>query len=447
MNVSRALRIKAGESVAFVGAGGKSSLIFTLPKETENPVVITTTTHLGTWQAELADRHQIIHSPEELESIDFGQDQSLLITGPVNDADRLIGLPEQVLFRLREICKQKDLPLLIEADGARQLSLKAPASYEPVIPDWVGRVVVVAGLAAIGKRLTAYVVHRPELFSNLSGLGLNDIIRVENVTAVLGSEQGGLKAIPEGSRKMLFLNQADDAMLQAMGKRIAMALMDSYDQVVIASLKKPKMEDRVLSVHARTAGIILAAGGSARLGSPKQLLEWQGVPFVVKVVENALAGGLKPLVVVTGADHNAVQLALEDMPVKCVYNPDWSAGQSTSMQAGLAELPGGCDSAMFLLSDQPQISSFLIRQLLKQYAKNRKDITAPLVHGQRGNPVIFGRNTFDALNRVAGDRGGRAIFSQFDVDWMEWVDDRVLMDVDEPGDEKKLWDSYFSLGS
>ncbi len=443
MNVSRALRIKAGESVAFVGAGGKSSLIFALAKETEKPVVITTTTHLGTWQAELAHRHQIIHSMEDLELIDYEQDQSLLITGPANDANRLTGLPEQFLFRLWEICRQKDLSLLIEADGARQLSLKAPASYEPVIPDWVDRVVVIAGLGAIGKRLTADVVHRPELFSNLSGLGLNDIIRVEDVIAVLGSDQGGLKAIPEGSWKMLFLNQADDAMLQAKGKRIAMGLADSYDQVVPASLKKPEMEDRVLSVYARTAGIVLAAGGSERLGSPKQLLEWQGVPFVVKVVENALAGGLKPLIVVTGADHDAVQLALKGLPVKCVYNPDWSAGQSTSMQTGLAALKEGCDSAMFLLSDQPQISSFMIRQLLDQYAKSRKDITAPLVRGQRGNPVIFSCKTFDALKHVAGDRGGRAIFSQFDVDWLEWVDVRVLMDVDQPGDDKKLRDAYF----
>jgi len=447
MNVSRALRIKAGEPVAFVGAGGKSSLIFALAKETEKPVVITTTTHLGTWQAELADRHQIIHSRADFELIDYEQDQSLLITGPANNADRLTGLPEQVMVRLGEICRQKNLPLLIEADGARQLSLKAPASYEPIIPDWVDRVVVVAGLGAIGKRLTADVVHRPELFSNLSGLGLNDIIRVEDVTAVLRSEEGGLKAIPEGSRKILVLNQADDAMLQSKGKKIAMAMSDCYDQVVIASLKKPETEDRVLSVHARTAGIVLAAGGSERLGSPKQLLEWQGVPFAVKVVENALAGGLKPLIVVTGADHEAVQLALEDMPVTCLYNPDWSTGQSTSMQAGLAALKEGCDSAMFLLSDQPQISSFMIRQLLDHYAKSRKDITAPLVRGQRGNPVIFRCKTFDALNRVAGDRGGRAIFSQFDVDWLEWVDDRVLMDVDQPDDVKKLWDSYFSIRS
>jgi molybdenum cofactor cytidylyltransferase len=114
------------------------------------------------------------------------------------------------------------------------------------------------------------------------------------------------------------------------------------------------------------------------------------------------------------------------------------------MQAGLSALPDDTDSALFLLSDQPQIGPNLIRQLLERYAFNRQPITAPRVHGQRANPVLFAQETFSALRKVEGDRGGRAVFNQFAVDWLDWADERILWDVDEPGDYKRLLEATHS---
>jgi molybdenum cofactor cytidylyltransferase len=98
---------------------------------------------------------------------------------------------------------------------------------------------------------------------------------------------------------------------------------------------------------------------------------------------------------------------------------------------------------MFLLSDQPQISSELIRQLMDRYFQNRKSITAPMVNGQRGNPLLFDRSAFSALAEVEGDRGGRAVINRFEVDWLPWIDNRILMDVDSPGDYERLLWAYF----
>jgi len=70
-------------------------------------------------------------------------------------------------------------------------------------------------------------------------------------------------------------------------------------------------------------------------------------------------------------------------------------------------------------------------------------ITAPLMEGQRGNPVLFAQETFEALMKVSGDRGGRAVFNQFSVDWLTWVDRRSGLDVDKLGDEGRLMDAYF----
>jgi CTP:molybdopterin cytidylyltransferase MocA len=66
------------------------------------------------------------------------------------------------------------------------------------------------------------------------------------------------------------------------------------------------------------------------------------------------------------------------------------------------------------------------------------------VHGQRANPVLFSNAAFDALRKVVGDRGGRVVFDQFAVDWLDWDDARILWDVDEPGDYKRLLEATHS---
>ncbi len=91
----------------------------------------------------------------------------------------------------------------------------------------------------------------------------------------------------------------------------------------MGSLQKPTHVESVFSVRSKVAGVILAAGGSQRLGRPKQLLDWQGQPFIAKVAQNASDAGLTPLIVVTGAESEAVKAVLTGLPVTVVHNPDW----------------------------------------------------------------------------------------------------------------------------
>jgi len=440
---AKALGAKKGETIAFVGAGGKTSAMFSLAREMGQPVVLTTTTHLGAWQAGLADEHIVVESGDDLKPFEFQENNIVLVTGPAVEDERLSALDAASLVALKSRCKREPLLMLIEADGAKHRTLKAPAAFEPVVPEWVDCVVEVAGLGGLDKPLDSEIVHRPEIFSNLSHRPMGERIGVEDLVAVLGSEKGGLKGIPASAQRMLFLNQAEGHTLQAKGARIARELKSVYDRVLIGSLHEPGQTGPIFSVHTDTAGVILAAGGSSRLGRPKQLLAWEGKPFVVHVVQNALAAGLKPLVVVTGADHPQIASALAGFQVKLVHNENWTDGQSTSMRTGLAALPEGIDSVLFMLSDQPQIPPTLIHQLIEAYSENRKAITAPLAGGKRGNPVLFARETFSALSAVSGDKGGRAVFDQFDVDWLPWVDDRILLDVDTQADLERLKSAYF----
>jgi molybdenum cofactor cytidylyltransferase len=192
------------------------------------------------------------------------------------------------------------------------------------------------------------------------------------------------------------------------------------------------------SVSERVAGIILAAGASRRYGSPKLLLPWKGFPLINHVVTAALQAGLDPVVVVAGEHNAAIREALKGQPVVVLYNAEWESGQSSSVRTGLDALPMWIGAAVFLLGDQPQIPPSLPHALVNTHSTKLAPIVAPVVDGQRANPVLFDRTTFNDLRKLHGDVGGRALFSRYPVTWMEWHDPAVLQDIDTPDDYHSL---------
>lgn len=428
-----ALRFEGPCSAAFVGAGGKTTAMFQLARQLPPPVIVTTTTHLGAWQTSLADRHVIATRPAELAGLD--PRGVTLISGDLTSRDRVAGLNDEVLSWLRDMVRQQKLPLLIEADGARQKMLKAPGADEPVIPGFTDLVIVVAGLSGIGTLLLEDVVHRSERFAELSGLKMGDVITAEALVRVMKHPEGGLKGIPAEARRVALLTQAESPGVQAQARLLARSLLGAYDAVVVASLR----EEQIHAVHERVAGIILAAGGSVRLGRPKQLLDWRGQPFVRAVAETALRAGLDPVVVVTGAVAAEVIKSLEGLQVKIVHNGAWESGQASSIRAGLQALPPSTGAAVFLLADQPQVTFDVIAALVDLHATGLQPIVAPLVREERrANPVLFDRAAFPDLLKLEGDVGGRAIFPKHRVEYMPWHDERLVLDVDTEADYRRL---------
>jgi len=231
--------------IAFVGAGGKTTTLFHLAHSLPGTVWVTTTTHLEVRQAQLADQHFIIDSPEELASPLLWSKKVTLVTGLLGIDYRLHGPDEPVLEEMKRLAKKKGFFLLVEADGARQLALKAPAEHEPSIPPWIDTVIVCAGLSALGKPLSSDRVHRQEHYAALSGLMPGEIITPAAAIEVLLHPQGGLKAIPSAARRIALLNQVDTAEILAQAREIAGSLLaGGYDGVFIASMKE-KPEDGV----------------------------------------------------------------------------------------------------------------------------------------------------------------------------------------------------------
>ncbi|MCK4490431.1 MAG: putative selenium-dependent hydroxylase accessory protein YqeC, partial [Anaerolineales bacterium] len=210
MDLVNAFRLTNKTKVAIVGSGGKTTAMFQLARDFGSRVILSTTTHLAQDQLMQADRHITLEGLADLHSIEKElAGDILLFTGPEIETNRVKGPDQEILVQLSELADRWECPLLIEADGARQLPIKAPADHEPAIPEFVDTVIVVAGLSGLGKPLNENWVHRPEIFSDLVGVPLGSEVTSQLLAAALTSFRGGLKNIPASARKLLLINQLD----------------------------------------------------------------------------------------------------------------------------------------------------------------------------------------------------------------------------------------------
>jgi molybdenum cofactor cytidylyltransferase len=426
ISLAGALRLSPSACIAFTGAGGKTTALVQLARQLPSPVIVTATTHLGAWQTEFADRHIMTESSAALEDLEHGLKEVVLVTGEM-DGDRTRPISDHLLDWLHQFCGYHSLPLLIEADGARQKPLKAWNEHEPPIPGFVEQVIQVVGLSGLGKPLNAENVHRPAIFSELSGLNPGEIVTAEAAIRVLTHSSGGLKNIPAKARKVVLLNQADTPERQSIAHGMSHVLLSKHHSVIVSSL----IQEEIFAVHEPIAGIVLAAGESSRFGEPKQLLDWKGQAFVRAVAQTALEARLSPVIVVTGSNAGKVEAAVYDLNVKIVRNENWKSGQGSSIRSGIKNLEKNfVGGVIFLLADQPQVTTSVLRALVEKHAQALHPIVAPMVMDQRANPVLFDRATFSDLLTLEGDVGGRAIFHKHRVEYLPWQDDRLLLDVD-----------------
>jgi len=428
LSLAKALRVDSSPCIAFVGAGGKTTAMFQLARQLTPPVIVTATSHLGTWQLELADRHIVTEMPSPIEELEHGLSGVILITGEI-EGDRTKPINDDLLRWLDQFCNYHSIPLLIEADGSRQKPLKAWAEHEPPIPSMAELIVNVVGLSVLEKPLTDHYVHRPEFFSKVTGLKIGKTITPDAILRLLTHEKGSEKNTPHTAKRIVLLNQADTPELQSTAHGMVQSLLHNYQAVLISSINAQK----IYAVHEPIAGIILAAGASSRFGEVKQLLDWHGQPFVRAVAKTALEAGLSPVIVVTGANSEKVEDATKDLNVMRVHNAEWESGQGSSIKTGISSVQNvSIGGAIFLLADQPQITTSVLRALVEKHAEGLSPIVAPMVMDQRANPVLFDRVTFKDLMSIEGDVGGRAIFHKHRVEYLPWHDDRLLLDVDTP---------------
>jgi molybdenum cofactor cytidylyltransferase len=191
--------------------------------------------------------------------------------------------------------------------------------------------------------------------------------------------------------------------------------------------------------------MVLSAGESTRMGSPKALLhDTDGRPFVARVVRTLLAAGLTDVLVVTGAQHGSIESALVadglGQRVRLVRNADPSRGQLSSIWAGLDARAAHAEALLMTLVDVPLLAASTVSAVVDAWRRSRAPIVRPIVDGRRGHPVIFDRQVFDELHNAPLEAGARSVVR---AHWHDSLDVPVddpgcLIDVDTPSDYDQL---------
>jgi len=189
------------------------------------------------------------------------------------------------------------------------------------------------------------------------------------------------------------------------------------------------------------SAVVLAAGRAQRLGQQKLFLPLRGKPVLQWVLESALASELGEVICVTRELESAPrQLKLTNERLVWLTNHAADRGQSTSVIAGLWATDPNSDGAMFLVGDQPLISTELINALIEKFTVESAWIVAPSFKQQPRNPVVFRRNLFPELLKLTGDRGGRILINKHknNTVLVEWNDEIPFLDLDVHEDYERL---------
>ncbi len=190
----------------------------------------------------------------------------------------------------------------------------------------------------------------------------------------------------------------------------------------------------------KVAAIILAAGQSRRMGSPKMLLPWGKTTVLGQVVETFASAGAEPIVVVSGAAREQVEGLANELaakfPVRVAFNSQHQSGEMlSSLQAGLAALGPEVESALIGLGDQPQGEQSTARNLLQAFEHSRRGIIVPSFENRRGHPYLIHRNYWPEILSMQTGQTPRDFLNSHASEILYIAGDQsILMDLDTPED-------------
>jgi molybdenum cofactor cytidylyltransferase len=165
----------------------------------------------------------------------------------------------------------------------------------------------------------------------------------------------------------------------------------------------------------KTAIIILAAGASVRMGTPKQLLKVNGVSLVRRAAQHALDCACGPVVVVLGANAGLIKPELDGLAVEIAVNEDWRSGMSSSIRCGVtASLTAhpAIERVVLFLADQPNVTEASLRKLTTADMQCGSSAIAASYSGHIGTPALFSRCYFDELCSIEGEGGAKKILKR-----------------------------------
>jgi molybdenum cofactor cytidylyltransferase len=393
MKISQALGLMPGDIVSFVGAGGKTSTLLRLAGELVGQgwrVISTTTTRIAQNELQRVPQQVGLGHGTRLPNSLSGQIESyrhVFVFGKIEADGKVGGVRPSWLDSNLAKATYADT-LLVEADGARRLPMKAPLPHEPTVPTSSTVVVPVMGLSALGQPLDDQHIYGADVIHNATGYPPGKPVTARLMTAALLSPQIALKGIPPQARIIPLLNQVTEERLPAAREIASNVLTDMHiERVLIGAVQE---SEPIWETRRRVGGIILAAGESRRMGQPKMLLPWGSSTIIRAVCEHAVGCRLHEIVVVAGEQFEEIQRQLADLPVRIVYNPLHAEGEMLfSLQTGLQSIWHTSSACLAFLGDQPAIETDTVSKIVDAYYQGQGRIVAPTYEGRQGHPVLI----------------------------------------------------------
>jgi len=187
--------------------------------------------------------------------------------------------------------------------------------------------------------------------------------------------------------------------------------------------------------------VILAAGKSSRLGSPKQLLPYMGGTLLRHSVQEAIDVDCGPVLVVTGANGEEVKDTVKGLSVEIAENGGWDEGMASSLRVGLHQMLKShpdTDGIIFMVCDQPFVTKSVLLCLIETQVKEGKAVTAAGYGGKSGTPALFHKSFFDRLMELKGDKGARMLIASYPEDVCIVPFEEGALDIDTTEDYARL---------
>ena len=189
------------------------------------------------------------------------------------------------------------------------------------------------------------------------------------------------------------------------------------------------------------AGILLAAGDSARMGRAKALLPIGDTTFLGRCISLFRESGINRIFIVTGHAHEHIAAAAEqlDPDVVCVNNPHPEDGQYSSLKIGIASLPPDTEAALLHLVDHPLVSSSTVEAVLLAWRRAEMHIVIPSHNRRRGHPVLYPSGFFPRLLAASPEHGARDILTSHEreITYVDVDDPGIRIDIDTPEEYAK----------
>ncbi len=185
------------------------------------------------------------------------------------------------------------------------------------------------------------------------------------------------------------------------------------------------------------AAIVLAAGASSRMGTPKQLLRIGPNTLLRHSVEQAIASAVRATFVVIGANAALTTTELNALPITLIENARFAEGMGTSISASIQAIEREeppFDAVVLLTCDQPNVSAALIDELLAEHARSGAPLVASAYAGTLGVPALFAREYFNALRELPADKGAKEILMRHRDVVVPVPFEPAAIDLDTPAD-------------